>query len=354
MAAFRFSSKIEQLAGYLKAEIASGRWRDVMPGRMELAVEFGVNERTVEESLRLLEREGILVPQGAGRRRLIALPTDQGAPLGKFKILVLERIDQSLPLQLGMIQSMREAGHSVTFAEESLQDLGLNVKRIAAYVKADGGRAWIVCSAPREILEWFATQELSVFAVFGKLTSLPLSGVTVEKITAIRRVVNRLREQAHRRIVFMIRHDHSKPYTRPAEIAFLDEMNSLGIATSNYHLPNWGDEIAGFHRCLERLFRHTPPTALILDEAPLYIAAQKHLARLGKIAPRDISLISNDPDTAFSWCDPPISHVRWDVKHVIQHVVRWADGLAQAKDDRQQFSVLAEFVEGGTIGPAKR
>lgn len=37
----------------------------------------------------------------------------------------------------------------------------------------------------------------------------------------------------------------------------------------------------GLSKLLERLFRHSPPTAPILDEVPCYIAAAEFLARRG-------------------------------------------------------------------------
>jgi DNA-binding LacI/PurR family transcriptional regulator len=39
------------------------------------------------------------------------------------------------------------------------------------------------------------------------------------------------------------------------------------------------------------LFQHTPPTALIISESLLFIAAQQHPARRGIAAPENISLI---------------------------------------------------------------
>jgi len=72
MSELRFLSKGAQLANYLRAELGAGRWRECMPGRMELAALLGVNARTVEEALRQLEREGVLIAQGAGKRRKIA------------------------------------------------------------------------------------------------------------------------------------------------------------------------------------------------------------------------------------------------------------------------------------------
>lgn len=353
MAELRFLSKIEQLAAHLRAQLADGRWEGSMPGRMELAAELRLNARTVEEALRLLERQGVLVPQGAGRRRLIALEENQVRTSLKIRILLLERIDQGLPYHIDLLHSLRERGHNAAFAEKSLYDLGMNVKRVAAYVKADGADAWIVCAGSREILEWFAAQTTPTFAKFGRLAGLPLPGIKVDKIPAIKTAVRRLHEYGHRRIVMMVRQERLKPHPGLTEQAFLDELNSLGIITGSFNLPEWGDDIAGFRRCLDSLFQHTPPSALFLIEARLFIAAQQHLARMGRVAPRDVSLICDDPDIAFSWCDPPISHIRWDSKPVVSRMVRWADRVARGEKDINQRSTLAEFVEGGTIGPAK-
>jgi DNA-binding LacI/PurR family transcriptional regulator len=99
------------------------------------------------------------------------------------------------------------------------------------------------------------------------------------------------------------------------------------------------------------LFKHTPPTALLLSEARLFIGAQQHLARMGLVAPRDISLMCDDPDVVFSWCNPPVSHIRWDSRPLVNRILRWADRVSRGVVDRRHRYTLAEFVEGGTIGP---
>lgn len=53
----RPKSKVEQVADYLRENMANGRWGATLPGRITLAKELGINEKTVEEALRQLERE---------------------------------------------------------------------------------------------------------------------------------------------------------------------------------------------------------------------------------------------------------------------------------------------------------
>jgi DNA-binding LacI/PurR family transcriptional regulator len=74
MTSFRFSTITEQVAAHLGRELRLGRWQGTMPGRNQLVKELGVSTRTIELAFQVLEKEGLLVPQGAGRRRKIVLP----------------------------------------------------------------------------------------------------------------------------------------------------------------------------------------------------------------------------------------------------------------------------------------
>ena len=51
-----------------------------MPGVNPLVAELGVNHKTVKAALRMLEDEGLLVNQGRGVQRCIALPDDHAPP----------------------------------------------------------------------------------------------------------------------------------------------------------------------------------------------------------------------------------------------------------------------------------
>ncbi|HSP43445.1 MAG TPA: substrate-binding domain-containing protein, partial [Luteolibacter sp.] len=108
----------------------------------------------------------------------------------------------------------------------------------------------------------------------------------------------------------------------------------------------------GLHTLLNSLFRTTPPTALLLDEPVLFIAARDHLARKGIVAPKSVSLVCCDADSSFDWCLPQVTHIRWDSRLIVQRVVRWADQIGRGKNDRRQSASKAHLVVGGTIGPA--
>jgi DNA-binding LacI/PurR family transcriptional regulator len=351
MAQLRFLSKIEQVAAYLREELASGKWYFEIPGREDLAFELGVNAKTVESALRLLERDGLLIAQGAGRRRRIGT---QARARGALKITFMV-YEQSDPVQFSyndFSHRLTRAGHSSTIAGKSLMDLGMDLRRVAKYVKGIKTDAWVVTGGPRDVLEWFSRQPVPVCAVFGRCTHIPISSVRIDKKAAMQSAVETLVKLGHRRIVLLARTDRRKSGPGFHERMFLAELEAHGIPTGPYNLPDWENDVESYYRCLASLFGKTPPTALFIDEPPLFYAAQFFLSRRGLCVPRDVSIVCHDPDRWFTWCDPVASHFNWDARPLWTHVLRWAKQIAAGKHVIKRSLINAEFIEGGTIGPA--
>jgi hypothetical protein len=351
MTQLRFLSKIEQAADYLRGELASGKWHNEIPGREDLAIELGVNAKTVESALRLLERDGLLITQGAGRKRRIVIQEKAKSAL-RFTIMVYEHSD---PVQLSyndFCHRLTRAGHTSTIAEKSLMDLGMDLGRVAKYVRGIDTDAWVVTGGPKEVLEWFSQQPVPVFAIFGRCPDIAISSVRIDRFAAMQSVVKTLVKLGHRRIVLLVRTERRKPYPGLFERNFLEELEAHGIQTGAYNLPDWKNDVESYHDCLASLFSKTPPTALLIDEPPLFYAAQLFLSQHGLCVPRDVSLVCNDPDRWFTWCHPVASHITWDARPVSTHLIRWANQLAAGKHVLKRSLINAEFVEGGTIGPA--
>jgi DNA-binding LacI/PurR family transcriptional regulator len=325
-----------------------------MPGVHWLATELGVNRKTADAALRQLEREGLLVPQGAGRRRQIVLPGGLSASSLRVAILVGEAADRRQDYMIKIQHELADAGHTAFFAEPHMVELGMDVRRIARMVKRTEADAWVVEAGSREMLEWFSTQATPAFALFGRMRQLLIAGAGPEKIPAVASAAKALIGLGHRRIVMLVRPRRRLPKPGTLEQAFLDELAAHGLPSSDYNLPGWEESIQGFHECLDSLFRVTPPTALIIDEVPLFAAAQQFLARRRLRVPENVSLVSMDADASFDWCQPTISHIRWDSRPVVRRVVRWVDNLSHGKPDLRQTLTLAEFVPGGTIGSAEK
>jgi DNA-binding LacI/PurR family transcriptional regulator len=350
--ALAFKTITAQVADHLRAHLLQGRWQGRLPGREQLAAELGVNRKTVEAALRLLEKEGTLRNPGKGRRRQIEIRAAQ--PPGQLRVAILlsERRDQSSGVIPSILHQLQRAGHSAFYAEKSLVDLAMNPARVAALVSHAPADAWVVTAGSREVLEWFASQSRPAFALFGLMLNVRLPGVAPRKTPALVEATRALLQLGHRRIALLVRPRRRHPQPGMAEQAFFAELRAAGVHPTSYHLPEWEETIASFHSMLEAMFRVTPPTALIVDEAPFFVAVMQFcLARRLRV-PEDVSLICTDDDPAFAWCRKTVAHIAWDHRPVVRRVVRWAGNVRLGNADVRQTFTAARFVPGGTIGAA--
>ena len=345
----------EQVVAFLRKELRRGRWSGTMPGLNQLAAELGVDDKTVGVAVRQLEQEGLLLPQGPGRKRLIALSAGRTTPPSlRLALLVTEATDRHLDYMIELQHQLTHAGHVVFSPPETLVDLGNRLHRVARLVKKTDADAWVVMAGSHEVLRWFSAQPEPVMAVFGRRRGLPVAGVGPDKVPAYAAATRALIELGHRRIVLLARPRRRLPQPGASEQAFLDELTAHGVSTSPYNLPHWEETVGDFQQNLEGLFQLTPPTAMIIQEAPLFAAAQQFLLHRGIAVPEQVSLVCTDADPHFDWCRPTVAHIRWDSRPVVRRIVRWAANVSTGRRDVHQTLTRAEFIPGGTIGPAPR
>jgi DNA-binding transcriptional regulator YhcF (GntR family) len=348
----RIRSASGQLAEHLKEQIRAGRWTERMPGETWLVTNLQVGRDTVRSALAKLEEEGVLVSEGQGKRRRIVMARESGTNRTiRIRIFLYEKRDRADIDNSSLLAELLGAGFDAGFEEKSLKDLGMDAERVARYVKRNPADAWVVSAGSREVLEWFAGQPTPAIAMYGRCKGIPIAAAHTIMIPGQTEAVRRLVELGHKRIVMITREERRKPRLSHPEQVFIDELESAGIRTGDYNLPDWKESRDGLKRLLDELFRYSPPTALIFQESPIFVAALCHLASRGIVAPRDVSLVVADHDASFAWSDPIPSHIEWDYHPVVRRIVRWAGNVAQGKEDRRQSGTESKFVEGGTIGP---
>ncbi|MBT8043923.1 MAG: substrate-binding domain-containing protein, partial [Verrucomicrobiae bacterium] len=323
------------------------------PGRRRLAEYLGASNSSVQRALEMLEAEGLLVPQGDGKRRKIVLKPGSHKPRSlRIGIFCFDPGSKKMARTVDLKHQLIEEGHTVNVMSKTLTELGMKIQGIQRVVKNHEVDAWLIMAAPRVVLEWFAARPTPVFALWGSHLHMSIAGTGPKKTPATEQALNHLIKLGHRRIIYLVRPMHIKTPPIVALQSFIDVMGSHGIPVGSYNMPIWEEHPEGLQQCLDSLFATTPPTALIIDEAEIFLAAKDHLARRGIHAPEDVSLICTDPDRAFAWYRPKISHIAWGIDPMIRHVLRWVNKVSRGEDDRRKSVVKATFVEGGTIGPA--
>ena len=349
MPALRILTAAEQVANYLREQVMKGERTEKMPGGAALASELGVGRMTVDAALDLLEKEGLLIPQGAGRSRLIR---QSAKAVGSLKVGVLPFLtdDFRLDYVMDFQRLLQEEGYTVIFTKKSISEMGSDTSKVANLVRGVGADVWIVIAGPRDVLSWFVENSIPAFALFGRRHGLPIAGIGPDKEKAYRFLVRHLVAFGHRRICLLTRPLRRVPSPGLVERAFLDELEAVGIPTSSYNLPDWDGKTETLGELLDSVWKFTPPSAMIVDEPPLFFSAQNHLARRGVLAPQNVSLICTDGDPYFEMLRPSIAHIRWDSRSWVRRVVSWVDGIAHGKTDKRQTLTNAEFVDGGSVG----
>jgi len=344
----------EQVAQAIRDGIREGRWKKNIPGRNRLSSELGVNHKTVQSALHLLEAEGLLKSQGPGRERLIMRRGPFAPAAMHVAVLPYDRSDREAADLLEIIYRLNMSGHTATFADKSLTDLGMNVERVARFARKAEADAWVVVSAPKGILQWFADQKVPAFALYGRANDVPIASAGIQKMEALEDLLEQLFEWGHRRIVMLSHEERRKPTPGAFEQGFLDKLSRLGIRAGLYNLPDWNDDPEGLRGVLKSLFSLTPPTAIIVDDPIFFLAVAQHLSRMGITAPDQVSLACNHYSSAFSWCRPTVTHIGWDFGAAVRRVVNWTNQIGRGKNNRRKIFVPARLVLGGTTGPVPK
>ncbi|BCX46844.1 hypothetical protein HAHE_07520 [Haloferula helveola] len=348
---FRPLSHVEQVAAHLRSELEQGRWSGEMPGVFRLEQELGVNHGVVHRALGMLEDEGMLENQGRGRKRRI-IAKRAGSKALTVRVLLYERSDLRDDYLLDLMHLLRGDGHDADFADRTLLELGMDVRRVARFVNATESDAWVVLSGSTEVLRWFSRQPTPAFALFGLTEGVEIAFAAPRKRPAIAELLEHLIGLGHRRIVHIVREEHRKPELGAIERFILGYLEERGVATGPYNIPDWSNSPAGLHGMLDSIFRHTPPTALLVDEPSIFLATQNHLANQGIRCPERVSLACYDDDSSFDWFLPRVTHISWDPKPLMRGVVRWVNKVAQGRNAPRPILVKSKLVHGGTTGPA--
>ncbi|HKK17062.1 MAG TPA: substrate-binding domain-containing protein [Opitutales bacterium] len=345
---FKLLSPADQIAEYLRSAIRSGRYAGNMPGIVTLAKKLRVHRSVVEKALHLLEREGLLISQGAGKARTIQASAEPLISEVRISIILYERDDSMNRIISELKHQLLSAGRELIFAPKTLVDLNHDPKRVAQMVEANPADLWIVQAASKPVLEWFVEASIPALALFGRMEDLPIAAVGPDKVPAVREAVQHLVEFGHQRIVFLVREERRKPQIGTTEQAFIDELEAHGIKTGAYNLPDWEDSPEGFHRCLEELFQMTPPTAFLVGDWLLFLALQNYLGWVSQKKSENIDIICTDHNPALKWCHPPVAHVYWDHVATARQAVRWVEKAVTGNVQTKQNMTRAKFIPGGS------
>jgi LacI family transcriptional regulator len=355
----RRRSAAEQTAVHLAEELGRGRWRGVLPGVNRLAEDLGVSRETVRAALALMERQGLLQPQGEGRARLIvehSPPAGAKHPGLRVGILLRESLDHEVNgafqrLVMGIWHGLEQAGHVSVFAPKAQEELDHQPARIIRMVKRFPADVWLVFAGSLEVLQWFAAGAQPALAIGGRLKGLPIAGASRDPLPAFRAVFRQLIAMGHRRITLISGRERRQPSLSSIERTLQEEFAAHGIPFGPFNVPEWEPTPEGLDARLRELFRVTPPTAIQVHSSAAAVGVLSFLHRQRIQVPEDVSLICESMENSMVWHRPALAHFSTDWNAILRRVLRWVDGVANGRVDQHQMATRAVFHPGGSVGP---
>lgn len=351
---------LEQAVAFLREAIARGRLAGVLPANRTLAESAGVSVGTMHRALGLLVEEGAIVVSGKGRGLRMTVKARRrraGGPAGALRVgmFFYDRLSEDSSATQGqmsrLIERLQAAGHTPFHALRTMRELRCDPARILASAKSQEADVWIVANAPTpEVLRALLKLPVPVFDLAGARGDNEVASVGIRCSPTNRVCVRHLVALGHRRVV-MICAPHMRTPEMIPKHSFLTELTALGIPAGRYNLPDWEFTTDGLQALLRELFRVTPPTAILADDARTACAVLAFAAERGLRVPRDLSLVTMCTVVDMAWMRPrPACYVH-DMDLLNARVVDWVDGCVSGTQDRERVVFESVFDPAETVAP---
>lgn len=360
---FKRHSVIDQTADHIRSGIATGRWKNKLPGLRPLAAEMGVGRNTLRSAIQQLVNEGMIRSGDAGdsytivqssKRRTTGKPPSNSLRIGILIHGPLEKQGpQMQPIIERIINDARNHGHHafcVAFPIDKDKHSTGYLKQLTANAKAD---AWLLVMATQGIIEWFLGKNIPALSIGTRGADTAIDTAMFAYEDALRDAVRRLIQLGHRRIVMIIWSGARRPTPSPLVRVFQEELANAGITPGDFHVPEWEETPQGIANLMTSLFKVTAPTALLIWPTDVTCAALSWLSAQRLRVPMDVSVFCPTQHPWFAWISPDlnVAHFDRDTNAWHLHVNRWIHKIATGKKTPHRFDKLARLVPGNSFGP---
>ena len=355
-------SLVDRTTEVIRGGLLDGRWKNRMPGQRKLADELGVSRKTLSAAVARLAADGVIRRSGLRKASAVVAKPADGFPKARslrVAMLTLQPLDEQSPEMRGELQGLladlRRDGHSaIPVALPSGKDTQ-KTGHLAKLVADVGADAWIVVNGSEEILKWFSRHDTPALALGGRVTQVPVAGLSMGLTDFTHEVVRRLADAGHRRIVLIAPRAWRLPTPGKIPLDFRKALESVGVRPGEFHTPDWEETPRGLEKLMGELFRVTPPTALLCWTPNTAYGVLGWLVSRGLKVPRDVSIVSLEEDRPCHWFSPGlrIAHSKNNDDKLLRLAREWVGRVASGVSDKKQRVVSPTLVPGNSIGPAK-
>jgi DNA-binding LacI/PurR family transcriptional regulator len=330
----RFHSLPAQVADYLRAEIARGRWTDSLPGERALAETLHVSRRTLTAALAQLQQAGMIKSEPARGHRIVPAPRQSASgTLRQIGLLTPDPLDAMRPgttLWVNDLQALLvDADFRLSFFHGRKYVSRHPNRALARLVSSNPQAGWLLAGSSEPTQRWFARSQLRAVVVGTCHGGVVLPDVDLDFHAMGRHLAGRLAAHRHRRAALFLTNSPGY-FTSEAETerGFRQVLQTAGAEAIGVYHERTRD---GLVRVLRRLFSgRDHPTALVVINSLDYLTATSFLTQRDLRVPADVSVVARNDDAFMTALLPEPTRY-----HASPHVLA-----------RRIFKLLMQVVEG--------
>src|ERR1043166_5062456 len=308
----RYQSLAAQVAERISAEIGRGQWTAWLPGERALTKTLQVSRKTLRKALGHLQREGLIQARhGLGHEivRAAVAPASLPTPENAVGLLTPESLENLRPYTALWVDELRsllfEDGIRLTAFSGQRFFTGKPDKALARLVEQNPQKCWLLAHSHERIQHWFWAQRIPCIIAGSSHPGLPLPNVDLDYFAVCRHAAGEMLRVGHRRIAFFNRLSQ-RAGDLDSERGFEDAARRSNHRNVEPLIVRHDGTVDGAYRTLARLFNlAVPPTAVLVGQSAYYLTTIAFLAERGLRVPRDVSLMSRDDESFFSYLNPP-------------------------------------------------
>jgi len=352
-----FHSLPVQVADYLMAEIANGRWTNFLPGERALAGTLRVSRRTLTSALARLQKAGVTRPEPARGHRIVSarrrVPSKVTQHIGLLTAEPLDAMRPGTTLWVNDLQALlAERDFRLSFFNGRKYVSHQPGRALARLVAVNPQAGWILAGSSEPTQRWFARSGLPAVVVGTCHGEVVLPDVDLDFHAMGRHVAGRLAAHRHcRAALFLTNAPGYFMSESETERGFREILHKAGgEAISVYHERTRD----GLVKVLRRLFSSAEaPTALVLTNSLDYLTATSFLNQKGLRVPQDVSVIARNDDAFMTALlpEPTRYHASPHVlgRRIFKLLMQVVEGQPPL---RPHVRIMPEFIAGESLGQA--
>jgi DNA-binding LacI/PurR family transcriptional regulator len=346
-------SLVAHSAEFLRETLQRGEWTEHLPSERTLCTRLRISRPTLRAVLSQLEREGVISPVQAKRRRILAGMSSAAGHAPSRTIALLTPVQAQLmpPFVLFWLDALRElladAGCLLEVHASPSCYTSKPAGSLAKLTQRITPAAWVLFRSTAAMQRWFSEQKLPVALAGSGAGGIAMPSVDIDYRATCRHAASLLLQKGHRRIALLLP-DSTHGGDAESELGYRE---ALATKDATPLILRHRESAADLVRRLDEALRGPmKPTAFLVARSMHALTVVSHLLRQGHRLPRDLAVVSRDDDAFLDHLVPKVTRYAADPARFARRLSRLVLELAQTgRASPKPMRLMPDLVRGETV-----